>query len=90
MTIFTRTLELSRGGALMEAFLAPLKTLGALLLLAGYLKMRHVEQQPHKHSAVVHVADDLEHGRHKHDGSQPTVDHARPGQERSVQWHARL
>lgn len=74
----------------METFLAPLKTLGALLLLAGYMKMKHVEQQPHSRSAVVHFADDLEIGRHKHDGSQPTVDHIRPGQQTSVQWHARL
>ena len=31
---------------------------------------KHVEQQPHSRSAVVHVADDLEHGRHKHDGQE--------------------
>ena len=85
------TSELSRGDASMQAFLAPLKTLGALMLLAGYLKMqKHVEQQPHSRSAVVHIADDLEHGRHKHDGRQPTHDRVRPGHRKSVQWHPRL
>lgn len=65
--------------------------LGVLLLLIGAYGMRkHVPKQPHSGSAVVHTADDLEIGRHKHDGSQPTVDHARPGQHKTITWDARL
>lgn len=33
-----------------------------------------------------HVADDLEHGRHKHDGTQPTTESARPGHHSTVSW----
>jgi hypothetical protein len=65
--------------------------LGVLILLIGAYEMRkQVPKQPHSGSAVVHTADDLEIGRHKHDGSQPTADHARPGQHRTVTWDARL
>ena len=69
----------------------PLLALGVLVLLIGAYEMRkHVPKQSHSGSVVVHTADDLEIGRHKHDGSQPTADHARPGQHRTVTWDARL
>ena len=69
----------------------PLMAIGVLVLLIAFYEMRkHVPKQPHSGSAVVHTADDLEIGRHKHDGSQPTVDHARPGQHKAVTWDARL
>ena len=69
----------------------PLLAIGVLVLLIGAYEMRkHVPKQPHSGSAVVHTADDLEIHRHKHDGSQPTADHIRPGHRKSVTWDARL
>lgn len=69
----------------------PLMAIGVLVLLIAFYEMRkHVPKQPHSGSAVVHTADDLEIGRHKHDGSQPTVDHTRPGQHKTITWDARL
>ena len=69
----------------------PLLALGVLVLLIGAYEMRkHVPKQPHSRSAVVHVADDLEIGRHRHDGSQPTADRVRPGHRKTVTWDARL
>ncbi len=69
----------------------PLLALGVLVLLIGAYEMRkHVPKQSHSGSAVVHTADDLEIGRHKHNGSQPTADRVRPGHRKSVTWEARL
>ena len=65
--------------------------LGVLILLIGAYEMRkQVPKQPHSGSAVVHAADDLEIGRHRHDGSQPTADRVRPGHRKTITWDARL
>jgi hypothetical protein len=80
--------ELARS---VSAQVRPLLALGVLVLLIGAYEMRkHVPKQPHSRSAVVHAADDLEIGRHRHDGSQPTADRVRPGHRKTVMWDARL
>lgn len=69
----------------------PLLALGVLVLLIGAYEMRkHVPKQPHSRSAVVHAVDDLEIGRHKHDGAQPDTENVRPGQRTTVTWEPRL
>jgi hypothetical protein len=84
---------MDRDGPEMAARLdtRPLLALGVLVLLIGAYEMRkHVPKQPHSRSAVVHAADDLEIGRHRHDGTQPTADRVRPGHRKTVTWDARL
>ena len=66
--------------------------LAILAVLQRYFKMlKHGKQHhtPHSRSVVVHTADDLEHGRHKHDGSQPTAESARPGHHANIEWPTR-
>lgn len=84
---------MDRDGPEMAARLdtRPLLALGVLVLLIGAYEMRkHVPKQPHSRSAVVHAADDLEIGRHRHDGTQPTTEDVRPGQHTTVTWEPRL
>jgi hypothetical protein len=72
-------------------YLAPLKMFAAILLLSGYFTLKkRPEKQPNKRSTAVFISDDLEIGRHRHDGSQPTTDRVRPGQSASVAWNTGL
>lgn len=64
-----------------------LKALVVVLFAVYYQRLKNPPQQPSLNAVGGDPVDDLEINNHKHDGTQPELESAFPGQKPSIAWN---